>query len=270
MITPKPLFDDESEASPGGPAGPRHGVAVERLDLDDVAVAPAPSRVTVSAIGGGEYPALSQAMERGMARFPAIMQGAGYLVRNNLNQLLPLQSETLVAFGSGTLERSALLIGEVASINERLHEVDAEAIIARVVQSARAHAARTRQVSLLGMLSGLAPFDTRAAEQQVTGLQRALTLRLDQVAATSNGMQSLRATLSVEVTTLAILEDMSDHGTIGELLGRRSLLFKASLQELTAALSQMESLKRQLQDWIMRCDEVKAVTLPALGYTASL
>jgi hypothetical protein len=270
MTDPKPLFADESEAWQPVQPGPRHGIEVERLDLDPVAVAPQAARVTVSAVGGGELSALNQAMDRGMARFPAIMQSAGYLVRNNLNQLLPLDYEKLAVFGSLTLERSAFLIGELTGVNERLHEVDAEAIITRVVQSARAHAARNRQVSFIAILSNLAPFDTAAAEQQVAGVQRALLLRLDQVTATSEAMQRLRTTLSVEITTLAILEDMSDHGAMGELLTRRSLLFKASLQELAAALAQMESMKRQLQDWTMRCDEVKAVTLPALGYTASL
>ena len=168
------------------------------------------------------------------------------------------------------MERVASLIGEVAELNGRLHEVDAERIIAHVVEAARAHAARRRQTSLLGLLGELVPFDARQAELQIAFVHRALLLRLEQLAAMADAMRRLQATLVVEVTTLAILEDMSDHGAMGEQLARRSLLFTTSLQEVATASSQIESLKAQIQAWTMRCDEVRTITLPALGYTGSL
>ena len=74
----------------------------------------------------------------------------------------------------------------------------------------------------------------------------------------------------VEVTTLAILADMSDHGAMGEPLSRRSRLFTTSLQEVDIAIGQIDAVLAQVQAWAMRCDEVMAVTLPALGYAGSL
>ncbi len=266
MIDPRPLFEDDDFGTPQA----RPGVVVGRLDLgDEPPPAPAPSRV-VSAIGDGDHAGLAQAMARGAARFPAIMQNAGFLVRNNLNQLLPLDFDKLANFGAGTLERAAAAMGEVATLNGRLAEIDAESILLRVVEAARAHGARKRQASLLGLLANFAPFDAHAAARQVAGLHHALLLRVDQVSAAADALERLQGTLSVEVTTLAILEDMSDHGAMGDMLSRRAALFQASLQEVAMALAQLESLRRQVQEWTMRCDEVLAVTLPALGYTASL
>ena len=278
MIDPKPLFDEESPARPDGaldlseaPPVALHGVAVAPLDLADAApVAAAPAYVPSAAIGLSEPTGLAAAMQHGLDRFPDIMRESGFLVRNNLNQLLPLDFDRLAGFGSPTLERAAGLIGEVATLNGRLHEVEAERIVSHVVEAARAHAARRRQVSLLGLLAELSPFDAQAAGQQVAAVHRALLRHLDGITATSASLKRLQATLAAEVTTLAILDGMADHGKMGEVLARRALLFNASAQEVAAALAQVESLALHVQDWTMRCDEVCTVTLPALGYTASL
>ncbi len=283
MIDPKPLFDEESEANPVGAldlsdpapppvAGTAPGIVVGPLDLGNAPVAHAirPAGIAVKAVGVDEFAGLAQAIQRGVVKFPAVMRESGFLVRNSLNQLLPLDFDRLTAFGGATLERAASLIGAVADLNARLHEVDAERLISNVVEAARAHAAHRRQTSILGLLGELVPFDARAAERQIAGVHHALLLRLDQLAAVSEAMQRLQATLVVEVTTLAILDDMSDHGTMGEQLARRSMLFTTSLQEVATASSQIESLKKQIQSWTMRCDEVRTITLPELGYTGSL
>ena len=302
MIDPKPLFDGEDKPRPAGAldfhddASPRvaaaapgsvsgsasvidvlakaplaTGIEVAPLTLTDVPARPAlqPAGIAVRPVGLYEDPGLAQAIARGTEKFPAVMRESGFLVRNSLNQLLPLDFDKLSVFGGATLQRVASLIGELTELNARLHEIDAERIIAHVVDAARAHAARRRQTSILGLLGELVPFDATAAEIQVTAVHQALLRRLEQVASISDAMLRLRATLVVEVTTLAILDDMSDHGAMGDQLARRSLLFTTSLQEVATACSQIESLKKQLQDWTMRCDEVRTITLPALGYTGS-
>jgi hypothetical protein len=299
MVDPKPLFDDEETVAPAparvtvrpldldlDPApSSQPPAAVSPLDLpEDAPVAPPPVAVAplvlpeektpalVAApvvIGLGEHPYVAQAMKRGAALFPALMTESGFLVRNCLGQLIPLDFTRLSHFAGDTLARSAGLVGQVADLNRRFHEIDAQALVTGIVSHARDHAAGSGH-SVIGMLKTLKPFDDRAARTQLLAIRTALEHVLAVIEGAGQDVTRTERTLGVEAATLAILNDMGDHGTMGDLLARRAAMVQTALQETGIALTQIGTLIQLTQQWILRSDEVANVTLPALGFSRSL
>jgi hypothetical protein len=240
------------------------------LDLPDVAPAPKaagyvskPSDVFVM----DEHPSIAAAMKRGEEQFPDIMKKSGFLVRNNLNALVPVTFDTLSSHGSATLTRAAGLVDKIAAATKAVHEVGAAEQIQGIVD----HADRTKQKkSLLGLIGSMKPFDPAAANAHLTAIKEALRIKLRVVDELRQDMERIKDSLTVEVTTMAILSGMTDHADIGGLVVRRANLFNVSFQEVNMALTQVANIETSVREWVMRCDEVKTVTLPALGFRASL
>jgi hypothetical protein len=118
------------------------------------------------------------------------------------------------------------------------------------------------------LLGGLLPFDEGAAVMQIGAIRQAVQATLPRIAAASGDMARVADALTVEAAVLAILNDMGDHGPAGDLLARRAYLVGAARQEIDMAIRQAETLIAQAQQWVMRCDEVRGVVLPALGFNA--
>jgi hypothetical protein len=83
-----------------------------------------------------ESPAIAQAMRRGMEKFPGVMGTLAYLVRNDLNEILPVEFQKVSEYGSDTLTRAADLIAQVARLGQDLHEIDAENLLTTIVEHA--------------------------------------------------------------------------------------------------------------------------------------
>jgi hypothetical protein len=297
-VMPLDLHDDAPAQQPrfAGPA-PQVDTAVAALDLPDAPAAPkvlsshasildlpdlpearrnregppastsqitAPSEIFVVE----EHPSIAPAMKRGQEKFPEIMKMSGFLIRNSLNDLVPLSFDSLSSHGSNTLTRAAGLVDRIAAATRAVAEVRAFEQIQDIV--ARADSTK-HKVTLLGFIEkSVKPFDPVAANVHLTAIKEALQIKLRVVDELRQEMIRIKDSLAVEVATMAILSDMTDHADIGALVVRKASLFNVSLQEVQMALTQVTMIEKSAQEWVMRCDEVKTVTLPALGFRASL
>lgn len=212
-----------------------------------------------------EHPSVGPAMKRGEERFPDVMKKSGYLVRNNLNAVIPVTFDTLSAYGNSNLSRAADLVNKISEATRAVREVDAENQIQAILDQAKKPSQHMSMFGIIG--AAFKHFDPVAAAAHLTAIKEALRLKLIAVEAVREEAERIRDTLGIEVTTLAILADMSDHSAdIGGMVNRRGNLFNVSLQEVNMALGQIAAIKKNAQEWVMRCDEVKTVTLPALGF----
>jgi hypothetical protein len=240
--------------------------SVVSLDLPEEAPRPKKEDAVVrasSAFASEEHPFVSQAMQRGEAKFPLIMKESGFLVRDNLNSILPVSFETLSQYGSDVLVKAASLIDDITNSIEKVHEVNAEGNIKHILESADT---TKHKPSLLGFISGSNHFDPNTARMQLSAIKSLLSLKLAELANLTETLDRTKHSLSIKTTVMAIVGDMSDHGDIGNLVARKANLFSVSLQEIDISNTQVQNIKKQTQEWILRCEEISTITLPALGF----
>jgi hypothetical protein len=240
--------------------------SVVSLDLPDEAPRPKKEEAVVrasSAFESEEHPFVSQAIQRGEAKFPLIMKEFGFLVRDNLNSILPVSFETLSSYGSDALVKAAELIDEITKSIEKIHEVNAEGNIKHILESADP---TKHKPSLLGFISGANHFDANTARMQLSAIKSLLNVKLTELANLTETLDRTKHALSIKTTVMAIVGDMSDHGDIGNLVSRKANLFSVSLQEIDISTTQIQNIKKQTQEWILRCEEISTITLPALGF----
>jgi hypothetical protein len=288
MPDPQPLFGDDDDARPGAAgivvapldlaedepamrAETGTGIRIEALDLSTdpphVAARTSPAVVAL-AIAGAEHPLVAYAMLRGAELFPDLMNECEFLVRNRLGELIPLDFARLSGFGADTLTKAAGLVSTVAALDERFQRIDAKRILETLLARAKAHTGQA--TSILGRLSPHLSFDAGGARIQIGAVRDALMGELGVIDETADAVRRISETLRVEAAALAILKDMGDHGSMGDMLARRSSLIQLSLQESELALKQIGNIRSLAEQWIMRSDEFREVTLPALGFSRSL
>jgi len=245
---------------------PKKVSTVISLDLPDEPIKPKKEVVEIkvhAAFESEEHPLVRQAMEKGQEKFPLIMKESGFLVRDNLNSIFPISFDTLSIYGSDLLTKAASLIEGVTRSIEKTHEVNAEAHIKAILE----HADTTKhKPSLLGLLNAGHHFNPVDARDQLSAIQKALRLRLIDLETLVETVSRVAQSMSIKMTVMAIVEDMSDPGDTGSLVARKANLFSVSLQEIGIATKQIQNIKKQTQEWIIRCEEISTVTLPALGF----
>ncbi len=159
------------------------------------------------------------------------------------------------------------MVGDIAKLTEAVHEVGAESQIRDILE----RASPKRRTGLLGKVAGaIAQFDASAARQHLAAIHQLLILKLPVLESYLSDLTTLRASVAIQEVVLSVLADMTDHGSVGDLVVRKSQLFAASLQEIDLATRQAVNIQRQVQDWCLRCDEASTVTLPALGFRHSV
>jgi len=241
--------------------------SIAALDLQDEAPKIKKQESSVikasSAFDDEEHPFVAQAMKRGQSNFPLIMKESGFLIRDNLNSILPVSFETLSQYGSDVLTKAASLIDDITKRIEEVHEVNAEAHIKTILERA---GTPNHKPSILGFINGHIPFNANDARVQLTFIQKALSLKLADLAILIEILDRTKHSLSIKTTVMAIVGDMSDHGDIGNLVVRKANLFSVSLQEVDISTTQVQNIKKQTQEWILRCEEISTITLPALGF----
>ena len=309
MVDPKPLFDDETPDQPVPPSdndGKALGVAAQdesrpiqvvALDLSDADASPAPPpaapaqpRVETArpaafdvaplalgddpqpaaaqpsvAMAMDESPAIAQAMRRGMEKFPGVMGTLAYLVRNDLNEILPVEFQKVSEYGSDTLTRAADLIAQVARLGQDLHEIDAENLLTTIVE----HANGEHKKSVFGLLTAHS-FDPQAASSQLAAIAQAIRSKLAHADGLADLLTRVQTTLIAKTTAIDIVSDMAELSQLGDIVTRKATALSASRQQIKLAIQQIGNLRKQAEEWIMRADEIRTLTLPAMGFLGSL
>jgi len=218
-------------------------------------------------VAGAEDPGVGRAMERGEKLFPEIMKAFGHAIRNALSSVMPVRFDTFANFGTDHLTRVAELVGRVSAMTDDLHGIDAAEQIRGII--AEANQAKGK-MSLLDRVGIHRHFDPAAAGEQIDRIRSALTAELYKILKVAVDFERAMIPLNVAMAVTGILADMTEEGDIRTLVARRAELFTASAAEANMAKKQIENLQRLAQEGILQCDELKAVTLPAMGFRRSL
>lgn len=239
--------------------GPQRSAAGSNAPSD-----PVEPHTTVAA---AEDPVVGQAMERGEKLFPEIMKTSGQAIHNALSSLMPVTFDTFANFGADHLARVAELVGRVSTMTDDLHRIDAAGQIRGIV--ADADQAKGK-LSLLDRVGIRKHFDPAAAGEQIAGIRSTLAAELYKIRKAAVDFERAMIPLNVAMAVSSILADLTEEGDIHTLVARRAELFSASAAEAGMAKKQIENLQKLAQEGILQCDELKAVTLPAMGFRQSL
>ncbi|MGH7102365.1 MAG: hypothetical protein ACREFJ_08200 [Acetobacteraceae bacterium] len=206
-------------------------------------------------------------MERGEKLFPEVMKTSGHAIRAALVSVMPVTFDSFANFGQGHLARIAELVRQVSAMTEDMHRIDA----AQQIQGIAAEADQAKgKTSLLDRMGIHKHFDPAEAGQQIEAIRNALSTSLYKIRKAAVDFERAMIPLDVAAAVSRILADMTAESGIHALVARRAELFIASAAEAGMAKKQIENLQKLAEEGILQCDELKNVTLPAVGFRRSL
>lgn len=214
-----------------------------------------------------EDPGVAQGMERGEKLFPDIMKSTGHAIRNALASVMPLTFESLSNFGMDELARVADLVGQVSTMTDDLHKIDAAEQIRGIVADAERANAKPSLLDRVGIHS---QFDLEAANAQIDAIRRRLSAELYKIRKASVDIERVMIPLNAAISVTRILADGAGQSELARVIERRASLFASSSAEVDIAKKQLENLRKLAEEGILQCDELKTVTLPAMGFRQSL
>lgn len=205
-------------------------------------------------------------MAQGEKLFPDLMKASGPAIRKALLSVVPVTFETIADFGADPLARIADLVGEVSVASEDLRRIN----VAEELQGIVSEANRGKAKAFLLDVIGVEPFDLASANARIDGMRNALTTERYKILKMSVDFDRAMLPLNVAIAVVRILSDMAAADDLKTSIGRRADLFSTSATEVTMAKKQLENLQKLAEEGIAQCDELKAVTLPAMGFRRSL
>ncbi len=209
------------------------------------------------------HPAVDQAVERLKNLYPAVDMIELTGIRSLLEKLIPVDFDRVQDFCLKELKRAASLIENITTGSKSITDIDADKIINTIIENAK----KSRKgKSLVGFVLGNDGFDPNEAKVQLSYVKKALMKQIDNVKSYKSDLKNSLSGLKTGLMVLSTLNDMSDHGSVGQIIERKSRMMTASIQELELAIRQIDAIDNQTKNWVMTCDEVVTVTLPALGW----
>ncbi|MGH7082719.1 MAG: hypothetical protein ACREFV_09660 [Acetobacteraceae bacterium] len=219
-----------------------------------------------AAIERAEDPGVAEAMEHGEKLFPEVMKASGHAIRDALVSVMPVTFDSFANFGADHLARIAELVRQVSAMTEDLHRIDAAQQIRGIVAEADQANGKT---SLLDRMGIHRRFDPAEASAQIDAVRNALSAELYKILKAAVDFERAMIPLNVVVAVSGILSDMTAESGIHALVARKAELFTSSAAEAGMAKKQIENLQKLAQESILQCDELKNVTLPAVGFRRS-
>lgn len=214
-----------------------------------------------------EDPGVAEAMARGGKLFPEAMKASGHAIREALVSVMPVTFDSFSNFGADHLARIAELVRQVSAMTEEMHRIDAGQQIRGIVAEAK-EAKGTP--SLLDRMGIHKHFDPAEAGAQIDGIRNALRTELYKILKADVDFERALIPLKVAVAVSGILADLTAESGIHALVARKAELFTASAAEAGVAKKQIGNLQKLAEEGILQCDELKNVTLPAVGFRRSL
>lgn len=191
--------------------------------------------------------------------------------RARLQALFPLSADRLSLIGKSAVERMPFVMTEVAQSGEKLSRLEPAKVLARIGDSAQAAASGKSRSGLLSRMETLLhTFNPETAHQELILLQSQLQGLSNRLSPVRDLVQEVLAVLADDMPLIALLADLAKSSPIGSLVVRRQEMLQASQQQLQMALKQLELLNQQVANALQSNDELRTVTLPALGFVRSL
>lgn len=214
-----------------------------------------------------EDPGVAEAMARGEKLFPEVMKASGHAIRDALVSVMPVTFESFANFGRDHPARIAELVRQVSAMTEDMKRIDASEQLRGIVADAEQAKGKPSLFDRMGIHKH---FDPAEAGQQIEVIRDALGTELYKIRKAAVDFERAMIPLEVAVAVSRILAEMTAETEIHALVARRAELFTASAAEAGMAKKQTENLRKLAEEGILQCDELKNVTLPAVGFRRSL
>lgn len=269
-----PLFD--TEPATASAVGPEPGPAIAVTALDLPASGPPPSTIaplrfaeeTAPQVAAGptapsvafDEPddlAVAPAMRHAAEKFPQLYAERERLLRSRFREILPFAFDGIAQYGRTDLERNATLLSRITAETQQWSTLDLAQSIQAIIDAAKpAH-------GLLGKVMHGSP-DAAELHRRLGGLSQASEALGQRIDALADEQLSVAANFKIHLAVLAVCVAMPSSFT--DVIQRRAALFAQADQECRLAATQIETLRKGVREGILRLDEVRNVTLPAMGF----
>ncbi len=191
--------------------------------------------------------------------------------RSKLQGLFPLSAQSLQTLGRRATERMPTVMGEVAKIGELLARVEPAKTLGRIGADAQAAQLSAGKKSLFSRMElVIRHFDPQQADQELVGLAIALNGLQKRIQPVRDLLLAVDETLHEDLPLIEALVDLSRSSALAASVIRRQEMLLASAQQLQMAQQQLQNLENQIAASTQSLEELRTVTLPALGFVQSL
>jgi hypothetical protein len=269
-----PLFPTEP-AEPTATAAPRV-IAVAPLDMPAGPATPPPSAVSAltfaaettrqvptgpaapsMAFDEPDAPSVAPAMRAAAERFAELFAEHERMLRSRFREILPFTFDGIAQYGRSDLDRNTTLMSRVTSETQQWSSLDLAESIQAIIDAAKpAH-------GLLGKVMHTS-LDAAEIHRRLGGLSQASTALSRRIDELGDEQVSIAAAFKLHLAVLAVCIAMPS--SFADVIQRRAALFSQADQECRLAATQIETLRKGVREGILRLDEVRNVTMPALGF----
>jgi len=113
-------------------------------------------------------------------------------------------------------------------------------------------------------------FDPASAQNTLMRLYGGVQSIHGRLAGIGDLAQETLAAIQMDVMVMGVIATMAENTPLAPQVQRRHDLLLTTGQELQLAQKQLEALKKQTESALMQIEEVRTVTLPSLGFLASI
>lgn len=232
-VSPLAFTGETAPQRPAGPAGP--SVAFEESD----------------------DPAVTPAMRHAAETFPELCVSHERLLRSRFREILPFTFDAIAQYGRCDLDRNTTLMGRVTTETQQWSALSLAESIQAIIDAARpAH-------GVFGKMLHGSP-DAAEIHRRLGGLSQASEALGQRIDALLDEQGALAEAFKVHMGVLAVCLAMPSR--FAEVIQRRAALFAQADQERRLAATQLETLRKGVREGILRLDEVRNVTMPAMGF----
>lgn len=192
-----------------------------------------------------------------------------------LRQLFPLTMDTIQQIGGPGLRHAPHVLEEIANDTRRFAELSPAQTIQGIADQAREAAGQGKKSGgLSGLLSkvesAFSHFDATTANGRMIALRAAIHAISGRMQPTKELAQTTLDAITDDLPVLSALLELSKGSPSEAWVVRRQELLLTSAQQMKMAIQQAEHLENQCNSAIQSVDELRTVTLPALGFLQTM
>ena len=237
-----------------------------------------PPRSTVpvqptTAFAQPEDPLAEKAMDLLLSAYPQASASQKAHWKAVLAKLFPLTADGIATLGQSAVRHAPQVLQEIARETKTFANLNIAAKVQKIADEAKASQQRPKK-GLGGLLSkvegAIHPFDEQHAQVEIIGLASALQGMSGRSRPVRELAQTVLEQLQDDLPILVALQQMAQGTSSEPWVSRRQDLLLASVQQLRMAQQQIENLENQIQAARASLDELRTITLPALGFLTAI
>ena len=192
-----------------------------------------------------------------------------------LRQIFPLSMDSLQRLGGVGLRHAPHVLQEIGRDTQCFAELSPAQTVQAVAEQAREASGLSRKPGGIGGLlskveSALNRFDPAAAQGRLIALHSGVRAIAGRMQATRELAQSTLDAIADDLPVMDVLLEIARGSPSETWIVRRQELLLTSAQQMQMALRQIANLEAQCASALQSIDELRTVTLPALGFLQSI